>query len=152
MSFSRSKVTCVPTVNWIEKACQLPLKVKSIFCDERSVILTCYRKGAAHHRVVNSKTRDWECAALGETASFWEGVGGWGANHLQLWRGSSDGALAQPKALSICQKPPVCQHSLLLQRKDEIILCDGQNLNIDRNNASYINTKFVHRHHQQMWF
>ena len=61
---------------------------------------------------------------------------GWGANHLQLWRGSSDGALAQPKALSICQKPPVCQHSLLLQRKDEIILCDGQNLNIDRNNAS----------------
>ena len=78
MSFSRSKVTCVPTVNWIEKACQLPLKVKSIFCDERSVILTCYHKGAAHHRVVNSKTRDWECAALGETASFWEGVGGGG--------------------------------------------------------------------------
>ena len=51
MSFSRSNVTCVPTVNWIEKACQLPSKLKSIFCDERSVILTCYHKGAAHHRL-----------------------------------------------------------------------------------------------------
>lgn len=124
-------MTCVPTVNWTVKIFQVHVKAKSIFfCDERSAMPTFFHKAEACHRVVSySKglglgmhSLGRECLLPGEDNSL-------KVEQRQIWC-----CLGKPKAQSTIFARKLL--AVLLQRKDEIILCDGHSL--DRNKLFFL--------------
>ena len=108
MSFSRSNVTRVPTVNCRE-GLSVAFEGEIHFLWWKVCNTNILPQGGSAPQGSEQQNPRLGMHSFGQDCLLpGTGGGGGGTINLQLWRGRSDGALAQPKALSVCQKPLSC--------------------------------------------